>query len=181
MKIIRQINVEKRQSYFFNDMTNISNFDPSLLNIDEVLFGSNELIMYDIKYIKNLNSSDSLYLVFNNLDAYIEESGENRYLIFASTEKNKSMLGIYKELWDEIKEQIELIAGDKVTKYSKDFMKIRFKTNDDIPLSKIINIPVCVVIVSNILKEDGKYYPQVLLRDCFYEYEYEENTNLPYP
>ena len=29
--------------------------------------------MYDIKYIKDLNSSDSLYLVFNNLDTYIEE------------------------------------------------------------------------------------------------------------
>ena len=57
-------------------MTNINDFDPSLLNIDE-------LIMYDIKYIKNLNSLNSLYPVFNNLDAYIEKSGENRYLIFA--------------------------------------------------------------------------------------------------
>ena len=28
-------------------MTNIDDFDPSLLNIDEVLFESNELIMYD--------------------------------------------------------------------------------------------------------------------------------------
>ena len=37
-------------------MTDINDFDPSLLNIDEVLFKSNELIMYDIKYIKNLNS-----------------------------------------------------------------------------------------------------------------------------
>ena len=46
------------------------------------------------------------------------------------------MLGIYKELWDEIKEQIELITVDKVTKYSNDFMKIRFKTNDGLPLSK---------------------------------------------
>ena len=61
----------------------------SLLNINEVLFESNELIMYDIKYIKNLNSSDSLYLVFNNLDAYIEKSGENRYFTFASTDESK--------------------------------------------------------------------------------------------
>ena len=68
-------------------MTNINDFDPSLLNIDDVLFESNKLIMYDIKYIKNLNSLNSLYIVFNNLDAYIEKSGENRYLIFASTEK----------------------------------------------------------------------------------------------
>ena len=54
-------------------MKNINNFDPSLLNIDEISFKSEELVMYDIKYIKDLNSSDSLYLVFNNLDTYIEK------------------------------------------------------------------------------------------------------------
>ena len=69
------------------------------------------------------------------------------------------MLKNYTELWDEIKEQIELITGDKVTKYSKDFMKIRFNTNDDSPLNKIINIPVCVVITSSIFKEDNEYHP----------------------
>ena len=131
------------KSYFFTDMTNINDFDPSLLNIDEVSFKSDELIMYDIKYIKNLSRLNILYLVFNNLDAYIEKSGENKYLIFVSTKKNKSMLGIYKELWDEFKEQIELITDNKVN-FSKDFMKIRFKTSDDLPLNKIINIPVCV-------------------------------------
>ena len=63
MKTIRQMNIENRQSYFFNEMTNINDFDPSLLNIDEVLFESNKLIMYDIKYVKNLNSLNTLYLV----------------------------------------------------------------------------------------------------------------------
>ena len=72
--------------------------------------------MYDIKYITSLNSFNTLYLVFNDLDAYIKKSGENRYLIFAATEKNKMMLKSYTELWDEIKEQIELITGDKVIK-----------------------------------------------------------------
>ena len=56
-------------------------------------------------------------------------------------------------------------------------MKIRFKTNDDLPLSKIIKIHVCVVIVSSIFKEDNEYHPQVLLHDCFYECE--ENLNPP--
>ena len=85
---------------FFNDMTNINHFDPSSLNIDGVSFKNDELVMYDIKYIKNLNSLNTLYLVFNNLDAYIEKSSENRYLIFASTEKNKIMLKNDTELWD---------------------------------------------------------------------------------
>ena len=133
-------------------MTNINDFDPNLLNIDDLLFESDELIMYNIKYNKNLNSPDSLYLVLSNLHAYIEKSVEDRYLIFASTEKNKIMLENYTKLRDEIKKEIQLITDDKVTKYIKYFMKIRFITNDDLPLSKIINIAVCVVTVNSIFK-----------------------------
>ena len=158
-------------------MTNINDFDPSLLNTDEVSFKNDELVMYDIECIKNLNSLNSLYLAFNNLDAYIEKNGENKYLVFALTEKNKIMLESYTALRDEIKEQIELISNDKVNEFNKDFMKIRFKPYDDLPLNKIINIPVCVIIMSSIFKEDGECYPQVLLNDCFYEYE--EDVNPP--
>ena len=71
---------------------------PGLLNIDQVLFGSDKLIMYGIKYIKGLNSSNSFYLVFNNLDVYITKSGENRYLIFASIDKNKSVGKLHRTL-----------------------------------------------------------------------------------
>ena len=80
--------------------------------------------MYDINCAKNLNSLNSLYLVFNNLDACLEcNSNEcspfkSKYLIFALTEKNKTMLKYYTELWEEIKKQIELITDDKV-KYGK--------------------------------------------------------------
>ena len=104
----KTVNIKNRQNYFFNDRTNIKDFDPSLLNIDQVSFESNKFIIYDIKYIKDLSNLNSLYLVFNNLDAYIEKSGENKYLIFASTYKNRKALESYTEVWDEIKDQIEL-------------------------------------------------------------------------
>ena len=145
MKAIRQVNIRNRQDYFFNDMTNIKNFDPSLLNIDQVSFENNDSVIYEIEYFKNLDSSISLYLVFNNLDAYIEKSGENKYFIFASTDKNGKALENYTELWNEIKEQIELISGNGVIKYEKGFMKIKFGSNDDLPLAKILNIPVCII------------------------------------
>ena len=73
----------------------------------------------------------------------------------------------YTELWDEIKEQLELISGNKVIKYDKDFIKIKFKTDDDLPLGKILNIPVCVVIIRGVFEEDSKFYPQVLLHNNF--------------
>ena len=69
MRTIKQVNIKNRKNYFFNDMTNIIDFDLSLLNIDQIAFKSNDSIVHDFKYIKNVNGSNSLYLVFNNLDA----------------------------------------------------------------------------------------------------------------
>ena len=40
----------------------------------------------------NIDSQNSLYLIFNNVDQYIEEKTENKYLIFASIGKNKEIL-----------------------------------------------------------------------------------------
>ena len=98
MSTIKQVNIKNRQNYFFNDMTNIGDFDLCLLNIDQIAFKSNGSIIYEIKYIKNLKSSNSLYLVFNNLDAYIEKSGENKWLIFTSTDKKEMVLRDYTEI-----------------------------------------------------------------------------------
>ena len=100
-------------------------------------------------------------------------------MIFASTNKNGKALENYTELWNETKEQIELISGNKVIKYEKDFMIIKFKSNDDLPLGKILNIPVCIIIVRSVFEEDGKYYLQVLPHECLYEYEKQNLINPP--
>ena len=36
MRRIKQINIENHPYYFFNDLINIKNFDPNLLDIDKV-------------------------------------------------------------------------------------------------------------------------------------------------
>ena len=113
-------------------MTNIRDFASSLLNVDSLEFKSNESIIYDIKYLKILNSSNSLYLAVNNSNAYFAKSGEKKCLIFASTDKNKMVLEDYTELWDQIKEHIELVSCNKVIKYSRDFMKIEFQSDDNL-------------------------------------------------
>ena len=38
MRTLRQVNIKNCQNYFFNSMTNIKNFDPNLLSIDQVSF-----------------------------------------------------------------------------------------------------------------------------------------------
>ena len=80
------------------------------------------------------------------------------------------MLRYFTEIWNEIKEKIELISNNKVNKYLKDFMKIKFESDDDLPLGEVLNIPVCVLIIRGVFKEDSKYYPLILLYEYFYEH-----------
>ena len=113
-----------------------------------------DCVIYDIEYFKNLDSPNFLYLVFNNINAYIAGSHENKYLVFALTEKNKEALQNYTELWDEINNEIGAISGNEPIKYEKDFMKIKFELNDDLSLGKILNIPVCVIIVRSVFQKN---------------------------
>ena len=40
------------------------------------------------------------------------------------------------ELWDKIKNQIETITGGQTIKYKENFIKLRFESDDDLPLGK---------------------------------------------
>ena len=107
--------------------------------------------------------------MIGEVDGYIEENNGNKYLTFASTDKNKKVLEKYTSLWDEIKYHIQTINEDKSGEYEKDYMKIRFNSNDDLPLSKILKLRILTIIVRSVFEEDGKYYPQVFLDECLYE------------
>ena len=84
-------------------------------------------------------------------------------MIFASTEKNKEGLENYTELWDEIIDQIETISGNKPNECKKNYMKIKFESDDDLPLGKILNIPVSIITARYVFQENNNYYPQVYM------------------
>ena len=98
-------------------MINIKKFDPNFLSVDKTSFKNIDAVTYHMKYItmKSLdhvyiNCENSLYLVFNNVRGYIiQESDEDKYLIFASTDKNKGVFEKYIEVWNEIKNQLKII------------------------------------------------------------------------
>ena len=57
----------------------------------------------------------------------------------------------------------------KSGEYEKDFMKIKFSSDDDLPLNKILKLHNLTMIVRSLFEEDGKYYPQVFLDEFLYE------------
>ena len=47
--------------------------------------------------------------------------------------------------------------------------KIRFKSNDDVPLNKPIKLRLLTIIIRSGFSKDGKFYPQLFLNDALYE------------
>ena len=99
---------------------------------------------------------------------------EVKYLVFDSTNESNEVLKKYNELWDGIKKEIETINSAKTSKctsaeYDKDFIKIKFKSNDNLPLNKTLKLHNMTVVIRSVFEEHGKCYPQVCLDECLYE------------
>ena len=109
----------------------------------------------------NVNSVNLLYLIIGKADGYIEENNGKKYLVFTFTDGNKKVLAKFTKLWDEIKPLIEPIREGKKGEYEKDFSKIKFNSDDNLPLNKMLKLHMLTVIVRSVFEEDGKYYPQV--------------------
>ena len=52
----------------------------------------------------------------------------------ASTDENKEVFTNYTSLWDEIKYLIKTFNGVEAGDYKKDFKKIKFSSDDNLPL-----------------------------------------------
>ena len=81
MRNIKEIKIKNRTYYFFNNMINIKDIDPSLLKIDKKSYKN--IGIYYIGYItmKNsdhakINSVNSLYIIINEVDGSIAEKME---------------------------------------------------------------------------------------------------------
>ena len=74
-------------------------------------------------------------LIVNHASGYIEEKGVNKYLIFDSTDENKELLKKYYDVWNGIRDKIKEVSSGECD-YEKDYMKIKFNSDDDLPLNK---------------------------------------------
>ena len=93
---IKEINIKNRTYYFFDDKINIKNFDPNLLKADKKSYKNTDIYyigyitVKDSNYVK-INSINPLYLIISEVDGYIKEKNENKYIILDSTDKNKEV------------------------------------------------------------------------------------------
>ena len=64
------------------------------------------------------------------------------------------MLKKYTKLWDGIKNETETINRNKKGEYGKDFMKIKFGTDDNLSLNKTLTLHNMTIIIRSVFDED---------------------------
>ena len=109
---------------------------------------------------KNIHSVNPLYLRIDHANGYIEEKGVNKYLVFDSTDENKELLKKYNDVFNGIRNKIKKISGDECD-YEKDYMKIKFNSDDNLPLNKPLKFNAMTIIIRSVFEERGKIYPEV--------------------
>ena len=109
-----------------------------------------------------------LYLCNTHANGYIEEINENKYLSFDSIDENKELLKKCNNVFNEIIDKIKKSSNDEYD-YVKDYMEIKFNSDDNLPLNKPLKFHNVTITISPVFDEDGKLYPQVFLDNTLYE------------
>ena len=112
-----------------------------MLKIDKKSY--KDIGIYNIGYIaikkigdcENIYGVNPLYLLITHANEYIEEINENRYLIFDCIDENKELLRKYNDVFNWIMGKIKEVSNDE-RDYEKDYMKIKFDSDDNLPLNK---------------------------------------------
>ena len=189
----KQLNIKNKSYYFYNDLINLSNFSMNNLKLDKETW--KDVDIYYIGYVdKNkpedwcVNSVNPLYLMINKVFCFVgEKSGVKHLKIDKGSKKlEDSILSIWNKVFSGIKYKIKKINHkcelqeckgfpecEKLSEckvdYDGDFDKIRFISNDNLPIRKLIYFLTITVTIRCVLKQGDLFYPQVYLDDALYQ------------
>ena len=155
---VKDINIKDRTYYFFNDISNIKNFDPDNIKIDEksykkfIIYHIGYVTIKDFKYVK-INNINHLYLIFSKVNGYFEVINKGKYLTLVHTNERNEEIKKYKELISSITKNSD--------DYDKKYLKINLNSDDELHPNETIEIPSMTIVARVIFLENNKYYLQV--------------------
>ena len=74
------------------------------------------------------------------------------------TDEIKDTVKNCEELRNEIRDVIKSIINNSENYYEK-YMKIKFNSDDNLPLKKTLELYNMVIVVKSVFHEDSKHYP----------------------
>ena len=162
---IKQINVKNQTYYFYNNTIDLDEFDESKTKVDIKMFNDNNIYYLGYKYKKKItefneiNSVNSLYLKITDIKGQFKEGkGDN---VWYNTFGDENVLRKIANIWKSIRAKTEANTGG-IVQYGKDYMRIKFESNDNLPVDKIVNIGLATIIIRSVFAQNGKFYFQIM-------------------
>ena len=110
-----------------------------------------------------------MYLFFRNVNGYPEEINKSKYLTLVLTNKREGKIKkTYEELWSKIRDLIRSRTKNP-DDYDEKHMKIKFNSDDELPLNKMIEIATITIVVTAFFHENNIYYQQAFVDKCLYK------------
>ena len=172
MGVTKEINIKNRTYYFYNDIINPDEFDKSKIKAGKKDFNDIDIYYLRYEYKKKITECNitrtvnPLSLRIVDIKGQFEKCKDDAWYLIISDKDD-----VYKKLVDifeSIKSEIIEKRWDAL-KYDKDYMKIKFESNNIFPTDKDVNIPTATAVIRAIFAKDGKYYPQLFLDDGLYK------------
>ena len=166
--VIESLKIKTKSNYNWDDLIYIYNFDVNLVKVirRESRIGANTYYRgYLLEPNYDNNSIKPLYFVINRLFGHIEkiEGSSDRYLVVNIN--NEKIINVFDELWKFIENEI---TSSNSSNKIKEYNKLRFTSNVDLPLDTLIEFRTLVIILNCVIEKDDEYYPEIYLEECFY-------------
>ena len=84
------------------------------------------------------------------------------------TNEGKEKIKKHEELWSKMRNLIRSITKN-LDDFDEKYMKIKFNSDEELPLNKTIEIPSMEIVIRTIFLQNNKYYPHVFLDECLYK------------
>ena len=168
MKTIRELKTLDWSGYFFKEMVIILNIELEYFMVNDFKGCKDGSVVFNLCYS---DETGVPHIFVNNIECIFRKCGIYSNLIFCETDKNKDMINNYVKIIDQLKEEllswIDELEEDVIFNLGKDFMRFKSRTNDNLVYDKKVNIPVCVLSLSNVVEKGCLYYPNFRLQKCF--------------
>ena len=162
---INSLEIKNKTNYDLDNICYIDDFDANSLKITktESRIGAN---IYYTRCALNLDDDTAipLHFLIDRLIGFIEEidGSSDKYLVIVSSLRNKNIINALDMVWSSIEDKIN--PGIKI----KDYDKLRFNSDIDLPVNTIIEFRSVLINVSRVIEKGNEYYPEIYLDECSY-------------
>ena len=99
----------------------------------------------------------------------LKKKNGNKYLVLDDVDENKEVSKNMKKFGKVLKNKLKRLIVAKKLNTGKILKKIRFGSNDNLPLNKPIKLRLLTIIIRYVFSEDRKFYPQLFLDNALYK------------